>query len=150
MPYAPNSLAARDVAYAMHPYTNLATHPERGPLVITRGDGIYVWDDEENRYIEGLAGLWCVSLGFSEQRLVDAATRQLGTLPYSHTFAHRSPNLPPHSTRALLVGAPTPTITASMAAVPLPVTMHTGEVVWNTYCRLSVTSRKIARCAELR
>ena len=90
MTYAPNSLAARDIAYLIHPYTNLADHQQQGPLVITKGDGIYVWDDDGNRYIEGLAGLWCTSLGFSEKRLVQAATRQLEQLPYCHIFAHRS------------------------------------------------------------
>ncbi|MDX1432966.1 MAG: aspartate aminotransferase family protein [Gammaproteobacteria bacterium] len=90
MTYAPNSLAARDVAYALHGYTNLDAHEKQGPMIITRGEGIYVFDDDDKRYIEGLAGLWCTSLGFSEQRLVDAAVRQLGTLPYAHTFAHRS------------------------------------------------------------
>lgn len=90
MTHAPNSLAARDVAYALHPYTNIRAHEEHGPFVITRGDNIYVWDDDNNQYIEGMAGLWCTSLGFSEQRLIDAAVRQLGTLPYTHTFAHRS------------------------------------------------------------
>ncbi len=80
----------KDIAYALHPYTNLAAHEEQGPLVITRGEGVYVWDDKDNQYLEGLAGLWCVSLGFSESRLADAATRQFADLPYSHTFAHRS------------------------------------------------------------
>jgi 4-aminobutyrate--pyruvate transaminase len=90
MTHAPNSLAAKDVAYAMHAYTNLALHEQRGPTVFTRGEGIYIWDDEENKYLEGMAGLWCTSLGYSEQRLVDAAAKQLGTLPFAHTFAHRS------------------------------------------------------------
>ena len=90
MVYAPNSLAARDVEYSLHPYTNFSAHEDRGPFVITRGDNIYVWDDDGERYIEGMAGLWCTSLGFNEQRLIDAATRQLGTLPYTHNFAHRS------------------------------------------------------------
>ena len=90
MTHAPNSLAARDVAYAMHPYTNLALHEERGPTIFTRGEGIYIWDDDGNQYLEGLAGLWCTGLGFSEQRLIDAAVKQLGTLPFAHTFAHRS------------------------------------------------------------
>lgn len=90
MTHAPNSLAAKDIAYLVHPYTNLAEHEEKGPLVITRGEGIYLWDDDDNRYIEGMAGLWCTSLGFSEQRLVDAATAQLQQLPYCHIFAHRS------------------------------------------------------------
>jgi len=51
---------------------------------------VYVWDDQNNRYLEGLAGLWCVSLGFSEERLAKAAADQFAALPYSHTFAHRS------------------------------------------------------------
>jgi 4-aminobutyrate---pyruvate transaminase len=87
---APNSLAARDVAYTVHPYTDLARHAEQGPMIITRGEGIYVFDDDGKRYMEGLAGLWCVSLGFSEKRLVEAARRQLDTLPYSQIFTHRS------------------------------------------------------------
>ncbi len=90
MSYAPNSAAARDVAYALHPYTNLAVHEEKGPMIMTRGEGIYLWDDDGNKYMEGLAGLWCAALGFSEKRLVQAATRQLDVLPYTHTFAHRS------------------------------------------------------------
>ena len=86
MSHAPNSLAARDVAYAMHPYTNLALHEQRGPTVFTRGEGIYIWDDEGNQYLEGLAGLWCTSLGFSEQRLIDA---ELACINWSCLRAHR-------------------------------------------------------------
>jgi len=85
-----NTLAKKDIQYSLHPYTNLAVHQEQGPLVIERGEGIYVWDNQGNRYLEGLAGLWCTSLGFSESRLVDAATGQLNKLPYSHNFAHRA------------------------------------------------------------
>ncbi len=90
MTHAPNSLAARDLAYSVHPYTNLAVHEERGPFVITRGEGIYVYDDQDNQYIEGLAGLWCTGLGFNEKRLIDAAARQFEQLPFSHSFAHRA------------------------------------------------------------
>ena len=90
MSYAPNSPAARDVRYFLHPFTNHVAHEERGPIIIERGEGIYLFDDEGKRYIEGLAGLWCASLGFSEKRLVEAAKAQLETLPYTHAFAHRS------------------------------------------------------------
>ncbi len=85
-----NALGAKDITYVLHPYTDLVAHEARGPLIITHGEGIYVWDASGQRYIEGLAGLWCVSLGFNEKRLVQAATQQLETLPFSHTFAHRS------------------------------------------------------------
>ncbi len=90
MTHAPNSLAGRDLAYSLHPYTNLAVHEERGPFVITRGEGIYVYDDQDNQYIEGLAGLWCTGLGFNEKRLIDAAKTQFDLLPFSHSFAHRA------------------------------------------------------------
>lgn len=81
---------AKDVAHLIHPYTNLDAHATRGPVVIERGEGPYVFDTNGKRYLEGMSALWCASLGFSEQRLVDAATRQLATLPYYHVFNHRS------------------------------------------------------------
>ena len=65
-----NSTASRDLATLLHPYTNLKAHQSKGPLIITRGRGVNIYDDQGKEYIEGLAGLWCVSLGFSEPRLV--------------------------------------------------------------------------------
>src|SRR3954465_15683842 len=67
MTLAPNSLQARDVAYTVHPYTNLRQHERQGPLVITGGEGVFVQDDDGKRYLEGLAGLWCTGLGFNEK-----------------------------------------------------------------------------------
>jgi 4-aminobutyrate--pyruvate transaminase len=85
-----NSLHAADVASHLHPFTDLAQHAVSGPMVFDRGEGIYVYDTEGKRYIEGLAGLWCASLGFSNSRLVEAATRQLKELPFYHNFAHKA------------------------------------------------------------
>lgn len=85
-----NSPEARDIAYHLHSYTNAARHLEVGPLVIERGEGCHVFDNSGKRYLEAMAGLWSVGLGFNEQRLVDAATRQMQALPYYHTFSHRS------------------------------------------------------------
>ncbi len=85
-----NSLAAVDVATTLHPYTDARAHEAEGPFVVARGEGIHVYDHAGKEYIEGLAGLWSVAVGFSEQRLVDAATRQMTALPYYHTFAHKS------------------------------------------------------------
>jgi len=85
-----NSAASRDIASVLHPYTHLRKHESQGPLVITEGKGIYVQDDTGKSYIEGLAGLWCTSLGFGEERLVEAATAQMRKLPYYHVFAHKS------------------------------------------------------------
>jgi 4-aminobutyrate--pyruvate transaminase len=85
-----NAHAEADKQFVLHPYTNLRAHQEIEPFVITHGEGIYVWDDQGNKLIEGMSGLWCASLGFNEPRLVDAATRQMQRLPYSHLFSHRS------------------------------------------------------------
>jgi 4-aminobutyrate---pyruvate transaminase len=85
-----NSAASRDIAHVLHPYTDLKAHQRQGPLIVTHGRGVRVFDDQGRDYIEALAGLWCVSLGFNEPRLVDAARRQLETLPYYHSFAHKS------------------------------------------------------------
>jgi len=85
-----HSLHDADRQYSLHPYTHLANHQKQEPFVVTRGDGVFVYDDHNNRLLEGVAGLWCTSLGFSEQRLVDAAMKQFAELPYSHLFAHRS------------------------------------------------------------
>ena len=86
----PNSLAARDIASLIHPYTNLEKHKADGPLVIARGEGVYVYDEAGKRYLEGMAGLWSTSLGFSEKRLVEAARRQMEQLPTYHIFNSRS------------------------------------------------------------
>ena len=75
-----NSPEARDIASVLHPYTNLKKHEETGPLVIARGEGVWVYDNAGNSYIEGLAGLWSTSLGFGEERLVEAAARQMREL----------------------------------------------------------------------
>jgi len=90
MSVRPNSTAARDIASHLHPYTNARKHEAEGPLVLTEGKGIYVYDDAGNEYIEGLAGLWSTSLGFGEERLVEAAAAQMRKLPYYHAFAHKT------------------------------------------------------------
>ncbi len=87
---APNSAAARDIAYTLHPYTNLKQHQDSGPLVITRGEGVRVYDESGKAYIEGLAGLWCTALGWSEERLVEAATKALRQLPFYHGFGGKA------------------------------------------------------------
>ncbi len=85
-----NSPHARDIACHLHPYTNLDLHQTQGPHIFEKGDGIHVIDDSGKSYIEGLSGLWCASLGFSEKRLADAATKQINTLPFYHNFTHKT------------------------------------------------------------
>ncbi len=73
--------AASDIAAHLHSFTNLAAHPETGPFTVTRGDGVFVEDDQGNRYLEGVSGLWCASLGFSNARLATAGCDALYQMP---------------------------------------------------------------------
>jgi 4-aminobutyrate--pyruvate transaminase len=103
-----NSAASRDKAYYLHPYTNLKTHEDVGPLVIERGEGVHVFDDSGKAYIEGMAGLWCTSLGFGEERLVEAAARQMRKLPFYHAFSHKAHDPGIDLAEALIKIAPVP------------------------------------------
>lgn len=85
-----NSNAARDIANVLHPYTDHRAHAKNGPLVIARGAGVHVWDEQGKEYIEAVAGLWCASLGFDNPRLVKVATEQMARLPYYHGFTAKS------------------------------------------------------------
>lgn len=85
-----NSTAELDKAAHLHPYTNARKLEAEGPRVMARGEGVYVWDEQGNQYIEGLAGLWSMAVGFGQQRLVDAAAEQMAQLPYYHVFAQKT------------------------------------------------------------
>ncbi len=86
----PNSDEARDIRVNLHPYTNARRHQQAGPLILERGEGVHVIDNHGRRYIEAMAGLWSVGVGFSEPRLVEAAAAQMRKLPYYHSFSHKS------------------------------------------------------------
>ncbi len=85
-----NSHDLLDRASLIHQQTDLAAYQERGGTIMKRGEGVYVFDEAGNKYLEAMAGLWCASLGFSERRLADAAYKQMLELPYYHTFFAKS------------------------------------------------------------
>ena len=74
----------------MHPYINLAKFRETGPLIIERGKGVYVYDSDGKPYIEAMAGLWCTSLGYGNEELVEAAAAQMRKLSFAHLFTGKS------------------------------------------------------------
>jgi len=102
------TLHSADIGAQIHPYTNLSLHQDTGPMVITRGEGVYVYDDKGKRYLEALAGLFCVSLGFSNKRLADAADRQMRTLPFYHSFGGKATEPSVRLAQRLLAMAPVP------------------------------------------
>ena len=74
----------------IYPFTDLHLVSESSPLVIEKGEGVYLFDSSGAKYLDAMSGLWCATLGYSEQRLTEAAYRQLSILPFSHTFRGRS------------------------------------------------------------
>jgi 4-aminobutyrate--pyruvate transaminase len=83
-------LASLDAAHSVHPHTNLRRHLEAGPSIITKGDGIFVEDEQGQRYLEGAAGLWCASLGFGNARLGAVAAKVMTEIGYYHNFRSAS------------------------------------------------------------
>jgi 4-aminobutyrate--pyruvate transaminase len=83
-------LEALDQSRLFHPNTNLAAFHRSGPLVLSRGEGIFVWDSHGRRYIEGMAGLWCTTLGYGDEELAKTAYEQIKRLSFTHLFAGKS------------------------------------------------------------
>ncbi len=86
----PNSLAARDIEYLMHPHTNLQLHREVGPNLVDHGGGVWITDGDGNELLDAMSGLWCASLGYSSERLARAAFEQMQKLSYGHLYRHQS------------------------------------------------------------
>src|ERR1700746_2330201 len=85
-----SNLAVRDVETLVHPYINLASFRESGPLVIERAQGVHVYDSNGKAYIEGMAGLWCTALGYGNEELVEVAAAQMRKLSFAHLFTGKS------------------------------------------------------------
>ncbi|KAG6552980.1 hypothetical protein Mapa_005317 [Marchantia paleacea] len=72
------------------PFTSGTQQSDLHPLVITRSEGVYIYDNKGKKYLDALAGLWCTALGGNEKRLVEAANKQLNVLPFYHSFWNRT------------------------------------------------------------
>ncbi|WP_445003241.1 aspartate aminotransferase family protein [Halomonas mongoliensis] len=77
---------ALDRAHYLHPFTDFKALGEEGSRIIERAEGVYIHDAEGNRILDGMAGLWCVNLGYGREELVAAATEQMRQLPYYNSF----------------------------------------------------------------
>jgi len=75
-----------DSRHHLHPFTDHKALAGIGSRIITKAEGCWLWDSDGNRILDGMAGLWCVNVGYGRQELVDAASRQMAELPYYNTF----------------------------------------------------------------
>jgi putrescine aminotransferase len=84
--YDTQALQVLDSAHFIHPFTDHGDLATRGARVITRSDGIYIWDSEGEKLFDAMSGLWCVNVGYGRKALADAAYQQMMTLPFYNSF----------------------------------------------------------------
>mgnify|MGYP000443879248 CR=1 FL=1 len=75
-----------DSAHFLHPFTDFKDLGTRGARVITKAQGVYVWDSEGKSMLDAMSGLWCVNVGYGRKELAEAAYQQMMTLPYYNSF----------------------------------------------------------------
>ena len=77
---------AADAAHFLHPFTDFQALARKGSRVITKAEGIYLWDSDGHKILDAMSGLWCVNVGYGQRALVDAASRQMLELPFYNSF----------------------------------------------------------------
>jgi putrescine aminotransferase len=80
------ALQQLDSAHYLHPFTDHGALRDRGARVMVRGDGIYLWDSDGHKVIDGMSGLWCVNVGYGRASMTQAVARQMDTLPFYNSF----------------------------------------------------------------
>ena len=81
-----DQLQRADAKHHLHPFTDTKEINEQGTRVIVKADGVYIWDAEGNKLLDGMAGLWCVNVGYGRKELAEAAYQQMLKLPYYNSF----------------------------------------------------------------
>ena len=83
-------LQALDAAHHLHPFSHGDQLAEKGARIITRATGSTLIDSDGNEYLDGMAGLWCVNIGYGREELAKASYDQMKQLPYYNTFFQTS------------------------------------------------------------
>ncbi|MCC6706510.1 MAG: aspartate aminotransferase family protein [Gammaproteobacteria bacterium] len=95
-----------DRRHYLHPFTDSRALHARGARIITRAEGVYLWDSDGARILDGMAGLWCVNVGYGRRELADAASAQMLELPFYNSFFKTA--TPPTLALAALLAEVTP------------------------------------------
>ena len=111
------SVQALDSAHYLHAFTDTKALAAMGARVIVKGEGIYIWDSEGKKILDGMSGLWCVNVGYGRKEISAAVVAQMDTLPYYNSFFNTT-NLP-------AVNLAKATATAAM--VPVWITVNTVQ-----------------------
>ena len=79
-----------DLEHHLHPFTDHKDLRSKKPRIIVRGDGVFIYDNDGNRYLDAMSGLWCVNIGYGRKELAIVAKKQMEELPYYNTFFQTS------------------------------------------------------------
>ncbi len=96
------AIQQQDSAHYLHPFTDHQALAGKGARVMVRGEGIYVWDSENNKVLDGMSGLWCVNVGYGRTSISEAVYKQMETLPFYNSFFNTT-NIPAVQLAAKLV-----------------------------------------------
>jgi len=91
--YDTAAIQQMDTAHYLHPFTDFKALGEKGARVMVRGEGIYVWDSQGKKVLDGMSGLWCVNVGYGRTSISEAVYRQMETLPFYNSFFNTT-NMP--------------------------------------------------------
>ena len=91
--YATKAIQAMDTAHYLHPFTNFNKLAQHGARVIVSAQDIYLWDSEGRRLLDGMAGLWCVNVGYGRKSISETVYRQMEQLPFYNSFFNTT-NIP--------------------------------------------------------
>ena len=89
-----HSIEDVDRRYVFHPFTAPRRHEADGGHLIVRGEGCVLWDNDDRAYLDAMAGLWCVNVGYGRPEMVEAIARQVGQLSYYHAFSSMATEAP--------------------------------------------------------
>src|SRR6056297_383498 len=101
-----DGLRGLDQAHFLHPFTDLSRYAHDGGRVITRAEHVYIYDSDDQRMLDGMSGLWCCNLGYSQPAIVEAVHRQLQSLPFYNSFFQCSTQPAVELARALVEVTP--------------------------------------------
>ena len=80
------SLRKLDQSHHLHPFTDFHEYAEHGGRIFSKAEHIYIYDSEGHKMLDGMSGLWCCNLGYSQQSIIEAVYRQMQELPYYNNF----------------------------------------------------------------
>ena len=84
--YDTAAIQQMDSAHYLHPFTDFQDLASKGARVMVRGDGVYLWDSQGRKIVDGMSGLWCVNVGYGRTSISQAVYRQMETLPFYNSF----------------------------------------------------------------